>query len=213
MEEGKPGRFIALAAVLAAGAAGCASGGPVASATKGASGATIPAAAAAREEYVIGPEDVIQITVWRNENLSRTVPVRPDGKISLPLVNDVQAAGLTALELRDEIIRRLKEFVAAPDVTVAVTQINSLKISVLGQVGKPGVYDLKQRVSVLEAVAMAGGLTPFAAANRLVVLRKGPDGRLVRIAVRYKDLVDGKDERQNILLQRGDTIVVPQSVF
>ncbi len=213
MAGGTLRRFITLAVALAAGAAGCTSGGPVAPEARGASGTTAPAAAAAREEYIIGPEDVIQVTVWRNENLSRTLPVRPDGKISLPLINDVQAAGLTTLELRDEIVRRLKEFVSAPDVTVAVTQINSLKISVLGQVGKPGVYDLKQRASVLEAVAMAGGLTPFAAANRVVVLRKAPDGRVIRIAVRYKDLVDGKDERQNILLQRGDTIVVPQSFF
>lgn len=206
-------RYVALAVALAVGAAGCASGGSAGPAAAGGSGTTIPAAAAAREEYIIGPEDVVQVTVWRNENLSRTVPVRPDGKISLPLINDVQAAGLTALRLRDEITRRLKEFVAAPDVTVAVTEINSLKISVLGQVGKPGVYDLKRRVSILEAVAMAGGLTPFAAANRVVVLRKGPDGRLVRIAVRYKALVEDGDERQNILLQRGDTVVVPQSFF
>jgi polysaccharide export outer membrane protein len=172
----------------------------------------VPAAAAALDDYRIGPADVLQITVWRNEPLSREVPVRPDGKISLPLLNDVQAAGLTAIELRDEIAKGLKEYVTAPAVTVTVKEINSLKVNVLGQVQKPGVLEVKRRVSVLEAVALAGGLTPFAAPNRMVVLRKGPDGRLVRIGIRYDDLVQG-DDRQNILLQRDDTVMVPQSLF
>ncbi len=198
----------ALAVVLAAcGTTG--SAGPEA----GASGTAVPASAASSlDEYRIGPADVLQVTVWRNEQLSREVPVRPDGRISLPLLNDVQAAGLTAVELRDQIARRLKEFVTAPDVTVTVKEINSLKVNVLGQVEKPGVIEVKQRVSVLEAIALAGGLTPFAAPNRMVVLRKAADGRLVRIGVRYKDLVNG-DDRQNILLQRDDTIMVPQSLF
>lgn len=208
------GRLIALTAVLAAGAVGCATGSPdPAAAGRGVGGMPAPAAAAARDDYVIGPEDVLQVTVWRSENLSRTVPVRPDGKISLPLINDIQAAGLTALQLRDEIARRLKEFINAPDVTVTVTEINSLKVNILGQVQKPGTYDLKRRVSVLEAVAIAGGLTPFAAPNKLVVLRKGQDGRLMRIGVRYKDLIEGRDDRQNILLQRDDTIIVPERFF
>ncbi len=203
---------MAFTAVLVVAAAGCASGPDAAATGRGGSGAPGPAAAA-RDDYIIGPEDVLQITVWRNENLSRTVPVRPDGKISLPLVNDIQAAGLTALQLRDEIAKRLKEFVNAPDVTVTVTEIRSLKVNILGQVQKPGTYELKRRVSVLEAVAMAGGLTPFAAPNKMLVLRKGPDGRLTRILVRYKDLIEGGDERQNILLQRDDTIVVPERFF
>lgn len=193
------------AALLLAACGGGAAGRPT-------SGTVVPATSTPREDYRLGPEDVLQITVWRNENLSRTVPVRPDGKISLPLVNDIQAAGLTALELRDEIARRLKEFVTAPDVTVTVTEINSLKVNVLGEVQKPGVLDLKRRVTVLEAIAMAGGLTPFAAANDIVVIRQRPDGRTMRIGVRYKDLVRG-DDRQNIGLQRGDTVMVPQSLF
>lgn len=179
---------------------------------RGASGTAVPASSAALDEYRIGPADVLQVTVWRNEQLSREVPVRPDGKISLPLLNDVQAADLTAVELRDEIAERLKEYVTAPAVTVTVKEINSLKVNVLGQVQKPGVLEVKRRVSVLEAIALAGGLTPFAAPNKVVVLRKGPDGRLVRIGVRYKDLVEG-DDRQNILLQRDDTVMVPQSLF
>lgn len=197
---------LALAGVLIA---GCQSSGRGAA---GASGTAVPADAAGLDEYRIGPADVLQVTVWRNDALSREVPVRPDGKISLPLLNDVQAAGLTAVELRNEIARRLKDYVTAPDVTVSVKEINSLKVNVLGQVQKPGVIEVKRRVSVLEAIALAGGLTPFAAANRMVVLRKAPDGRLVRIGIRYKDLVEG-DDRQNILLQRDDTVMVPQSLF
>lgn len=198
-----------LAAVVAPALAGC---GTTAPAAAGASGSAVPAAAAALEDYRIGPADVLHITVWRNDQLSGEVPVRPDGKISLPLLNDVQAAGRTALELRDEIARRLKEYVTSPAVTVAVKEINSLKVNVLGQVEKPGVIEVKRRVSVLEAIALAGGLTPFAAPNRMVVLRKAPDGRLVRIGIRYNDLISG-DDRQNILLQRDDTVMVPQSLF
>ncbi|HWP35279.1 MAG TPA: polysaccharide biosynthesis/export family protein, partial [Thermodesulfobacteriota bacterium] len=179
----------------------------------GRAGTPVPAAAVARDDYVIGPDDVVQITVWRNDTLSRTVPVRPDGKISLPLIHEVQAAGLTPLQLRDEIARRLKEFITNPDVSVSVAEIRSLKINVLGQVHKPGTYDLKRRVSLLEALAMAGGLTPFAAQNRIVVLRQAADGRLLRINVRYRDLVERGDDRQNILLQRGDTVIVPESLF
>ncbi len=200
---------LVLAVALLLAPAGC---GTTAPAGAGASGTAVPAAAAALDDYRIGPADVLQITVWRNEPLSREVPVRPDGKISLPLLNDVQAAGLTAIELRDEIAKGLKEYVTAPAVTVTVKEINSLKVNVLGQVQKPGVLEVKRRVSVLEAVALAGGLTPFAAPNRMVVLRKGPDGRLVRIGIRYDDLVQG-DDRQNILLQRDDTVMVPQSLF
>jgi len=198
---------VVAAALLAA--AGCAGGGGGAPA--GTSGTPVPPTAAA-EDYRIGPEDVLQVTVWRNDNLSREVAVRPDGKISMPLINDVQAAGLTALELRNEIARRLKEYVTAPDVTVAVKEIKSLRVNVVGEVQRPGVLDLKRRVTVLEAISMAGGLTPFAKANDLVVIRKQPDGRTLRIGVKYKDLIRG-DDRQNILLQRDDTIYVPQSLF
>jgi polysaccharide export outer membrane protein len=204
---GTAGGLVLAAALLAA--AGCAGGGGGAPA--GTSGTPVPPAAAA-EDYRIGAEDVLQVTVWRNDNLSREVAVRPDGKISMPLLNDVQAAGLTALELRNEIARRLKEYVTAPDVTVAVKEIKSLRINVVGEVQKPGVLDLKRRVTVLEAIALAGGLTPFAKANDLVVIRKQPDGRTLRIGVKYKDLIRG-DDRQNILLQRDDTIYVPQSLF
>jgi polysaccharide export outer membrane protein len=196
---------VVLAAALLA-AAGCASD-PAPQPTP-TSGTPVPTA----EDYRIGPEDLLQITVWRNDNLSREVTVRPDGKISMPLLNDVQAAGLTAVELRNEIARGLKEYVTAPDVTVTVKEIKSLRINVLGQVNKPGVLDLKRRVTVLDAISMAGGLTPFAAANKVVVIRKQPDGRTLRIGVRYKDLIGG-DDRQNILLQRDDTILVPQSLF
>jgi len=200
---------LALAAALLL--AGCASRGPRPP-QAGTSGTPVPAPTQTAEEYRIGPEDVLQITVWRNDNLSREVVVRPDGRISMPLLNDVQAAGLTALELRNEIARRLKEYVTAPDVTVTVKEIKSLRVNITGEVQKPGVLDLKRRVTVLEAVTMAGGLTPFAAANDIVIIRRQADGRTLRIGVRYKDLLRG-DDRQNILLQRDDTIYVPQSFF
>ena len=127
--------------------------------------------------YVIGPEDVLDISVWENTQISRTVPVRPDGRISLPLVNDVQAAGLTPMQLREALTTLLLPYVSVPAVSVIVREVHSFKVTVLGEVRTPGRYDLKSRSTVLDLLAMAGGLTEYAARGRIVVLRRHGAGR------------------------------------
>lgn len=135
-----------------------------------------PPTAGASADYRLGPEDVIDVFVWKEPELSTSVVIRPDGKISLPLANEIEASGKTAVELQDEIKQRLQKFVLDPQVNVMVKQINSLKISVLGEVRKPDVYRIKNRVTVLEAIAMAGGFTDLARPNRVVVIRDTPAG-------------------------------------
>ena len=170
-------------------------------------------------EYRIGPEDVLQISVWKNDTMSRTVPVRPDGKISLPLLNDVQAAGLTPLELRDVLTQKLADYMPNPEVSIIVAEVRSFKVSVLGEVLNPARYELKSWSTVLDALALAGGFTPFAARSRIVILR--PDGNTVkRIPFNYDKLVSkeglldrifnlGSDAHENFYLQNGDIILVP----
>lgn len=170
-------------------------------------------------DYRIGPEDMLQIYVWKNDTMSRTVPVRPDGMISLPLLNDVQAAGLTPLELRDVLTQKLTEYIPDPEVSVIVSEVRSFKVSVIGEVLKPGRYELKSWSTVLDALAMAGGFTPFAARSRIVILR--PDGSSVkRIPFNYNKLTSneglldrilntGGDAKENFYLQNGDIILVP----
>ncbi len=135
-----------------------------------------PPAAGAGTDYRLGPEDVIDVFVWKEPELTTSVVIRPDGKISLPLANEIEASGKTAVELQDEIKQRLQKFVLDPQVNVMVKQINSLKISVLGEVRKPDVYRIKNRVTVLEAIAMAGGFTDLARPNHVVVIRDTPAG-------------------------------------
>ena len=144
-------------------------------------------AAAARDmdghggSYRIGPEDLLQITVWKNEAMSREVPVRPDGMISLPLLNDVRAAGLTPMQLREVLIKRLSEYIPSPEVSVIVQAVRSPKVSILGQVVHPGRYELKGRTTVLDLLALAGGLNEFAARSRIMVLRaNGPKTDRIR---------------------------------
>jgi len=159
-------------------------------------------------DYRIGPEDVLDIAVWNNTAISRTVPVRPDGKISLPLLNDVQAAGLTPMQLRDVLIKKLAEYIPAPEVSVIVREVHSIKVSVIGEVKKPGRHELKSRATVLDALAMAEGLGEFAARGRIVILR--PDGNtLKRIPFNYNKVVSTDGELENFMLQPGDIIVVP----
>jgi polysaccharide export outer membrane protein len=161
-----------------------------------------------RDEYKIGPEDVLSISVWKNEELSRTVPVRPDGMISLPLLNDVQAAGLTAMQLRDVLTKKLQEYEPSPEVSVIVTTINSFKVSILGEVQNPGRYDLRSHTTVLDALAMAGGFKDFAARDRVVILR--PEGKAMkRIPFNYKKVIAAGGEAENFFLQPGDIILVP----
>jgi polysaccharide export outer membrane protein len=162
-----------------------------------------------RAEYVIGASDVLRILVWKNTELSVEVPVRPDGKISVPLVNDVQAAGLTTTELKDVLSQALAEFVAAPDVTVIVHQINSKSVHVMGEVGRPMVVPLVIDMRALEVIAMAGGFTPYADKSDIRILRPNPDGSVVEYRFNYKAFLKGKHPESNLRMQPGDTIVVP----
>lgn len=158
-------------------------------------------------DYRIGPEDVLDIAVWNNTAISRTVPVRPDGKISVPLVNDVQAAGLTPMELRDVLMKELVEYIPAPEVSVIVREVRSFKVSVIGEVRKPGRYELKSGATVLDVLAMAEGFTEFAARSRVVVLRH-EGGSAQRIPFSYNRVVSG-DGVANFFLRPGDIVVVP----
>jgi len=159
-------------------------------------------------EYDLGPDDVLQIDVWKRPELSREVTVRPDGSISLPLVNDVRAAGLSVPTLSGVLKEKFRDFVAEPEVTVVLKVANSFKIYVLGKVVASGAFTLKTPVSVLQAIAMAGGFTPFASPDDVVVLRKEA-GKDVRIRVDYDQIVSGKRPEKNITLKPGDTVVVP----
>lgn len=158
--------------------------------------------------YQMGPEDLIQVLVWKNEALSKTVSVRPDGWISLPLVGDVKAAGLTPMQLKGLIVEKLKEFVADPNVTVIVEDIRSFKVFIVGEVAKPGAYVLKSDTSVMQALAMAGGFTQFASRAKITILRR-EDGKEVGIRFNYNEVASGSDVSKNLQLRPGDTIIVP----
>lgn len=157
--------------------------------------------------YEIGPEDLLDISVWKNVELSRVVPVRPDGKVSLPLVNDIQAAGLTPGQLRDQITTKLAEYIPAPEVSVMVREVHSRKVAVVGAVKMPGRYEMKSPMTVLEAIALAQGLTDFASRDRIVVLRD-VDGKTTQIPFNYRKIADGAAQ-QNFFLRSGDIVVVP----
>ncbi len=167
-----------------------------------------PVAADTSVAYRIGPEDILQISVFSNEALSRTVPVRPDGMISLPLLNDVKAAGLTPMELRDSIMKRLVEFVPSPEVAVIVTEVKSFMISVIGQVMKPGRYDLRSSATIVDALAMAGGFKEFAGRSKVVVTR-AQGGISRRIPFNYDKLNEAKNPQENFDLRPGDIVIVP----
>ncbi len=161
-----------------------------------------------QNEYVIGPTDILEIQVWREPNFSRTVPVRPDGKITLPLLDDVRAAGLTPLQLKNKLEKALQKFINNPKVSVLVQEINSKKVYVLGQVNTPGEYPLKHNMTVMQALSLAGGLAEWADASHIVIIRN-ENGKQKRIKFDYKKVLKGKDLDKNILLEPGDTIVVP----
>ena len=158
--------------------------------------------------YVIGPEDVLDINVWKEPDNSKTVPVRPDGKISLPLLNDVQAAGLTPMQLQETLKDGLKKFISDPQVTVIVTAVNSRRVYVLGEVARTGALPMLPNMTVLQALSAAGGLSQYAKMNGIYVLRT-ENGHQTTLPFNYKDVVRGKRPEQNILLKPGDTIVVP----
>ena len=162
---------------------------------------------ASLEEFRIGPEDTLQISVWKNEAMSKTIPVRPDGMISLPLLNEVKAAGLTPSELRQVIATRLAEYMPTPEVSVILTDVRSFKVSVIGEVRRPARYELKSWTTILDVLALAGGFTDFAARNRIVVLR--PNGKTIKsIQFNYNKVATG-GEQENFYLRPGDIVLVP----
>ena len=158
--------------------------------------------------YIIGAQDVLDISVWKEPEVSRVVPVRPDGRISLPLLNDVQAAGMTPSQLAAQITTSLKKFVTDPQVTVIVTTINSQRVYILGEVTRPGAFPMLPGMNVLQGLSSAGGFTQFAKTKSIYVLRM-EDGKQQKYPVNYKDVISGKRPEQNISLKAGDTIVVP----
>ena len=179
---------------------------PALAQTRGAGPSERDGRATPPDEYRIGPEDILSIAVWKNDSLTRTVPVRPDGKISLPLLNDVQAAGLSALQLRDVLAQKLGAYMPNPEVSVIVTSINSFKVSLIGEVARPGRLELRSWTTVLDALALAGGFTQFASRSKIVILQ--PDGKgMKRIPFNYNKALDG--EQENFYLRNGDIILVP----
>jgi polysaccharide export outer membrane protein len=161
------------------------------------------------DSYIIGSEDVLYIHVWgEDKTLSKQVTVRMDGKISMPLVDDVQATGLTPLQLKEKVTEKLKQFVDSPTVTVIVMEANSFKVYVSGQVKSPGVLRLRTETSLAQAIAMVGGFTDWANQSKIIIIRK-ENGKEKRFTINYKKIIQGKDLNSNITLERGDTIIVP----
>lgn len=171
--------------------------------------AAAPQGVATAPGFTIGPEDVLGILVWRDAEVSGDVTVRADGMITLPLIRDVQAAGLTPSELADRIQTLLREYITDASVTVAVRQMNSRKVFITGEVAKPGAYPLASPTTVMQLIALAGGLTEFAEANEISVMRTDGD-KTTTMKFAYKDVARGRKAEQNIVLRPGDTVVVPE---
>jgi len=161
------------------------------------------------DSFVIGNDDLLAVNVWKEPDISRAIPVRSDGKISLPLVGEVQAAGRTPLNLEQDITEKLKNYIAEPEVTVMVQQINSQRFNIMGQVNRPGSYVLTNAATVLDALALAGGFRDFAKQKSIYVLRQNPDGTQRRLPFNYKKVIAGQNSGQNVTLQSRDTIIVP----
>jgi polysaccharide export outer membrane protein len=199
--------FLLLPLALLSASVSWAQDAPAANRISSAESAAVRSLNVATAEYLIGPEDVLDISVWKNPELSRKVPVRPDGKVSLPLVNDIQAAGLTPTELRQQLAARLAEYLPTPEVAVIVQEVQSLKVAVVGAVKTPGRFMLKSPATVLECIALAQGLTEFAARERIVVLRQ-IGNQTQRIPFNYRKVADSSDQ-ENFFVRPGDIIVVP----
>jgi polysaccharide export outer membrane protein len=167
-----------------------------------------PAGVPLPDDYVIGPEDVLAIVYWRDKDMTADVAVRPDGKISLPLLNDVLAAGLTPTQLRDHLVEASKQYFEDPSVTVVVRQMNSRKVFITGEVNKPGPYPLIAPTTVLQLISIAGGLHEYADSKKILIVRN-ENGKPTSFPFNYKDVVSRKNLRQNILLKPGDTVIVP----
>jgi len=161
------------------------------------------------ESYVIGAEDVIDVYVWKEPDMSKTIPVRPDGMISLPLVGEVKAAGYTPVQLQDVLADAMKKYVSDPQVTVVVEKIASLNFNIVGEVNHPGYFPLTRRMTVLDAIALAGGFKDFAKTKKIYVLRTAANGAEQRLPFNYNQVIKGQNPQQNIELQPRDTIVVP----
>ncbi len=198
---------IALAVALMLGSRAWAQGATAAQPARDSASVSTSGATQAGPDYVIGPDDVLHIAVWKEADLTATLPVRPDGKISLPLLDDVQAAGLTPKQLSDSITEKLKKYIADPRVTVVVNQINSKRVYLVGEVAHTGPMPLLANMTVLQAISSAG-LTQFANTKGIYVLRT-ENGKQQKMPVNYKKLVKGEQMDQNYLLKPGDTIVVP----
>ena len=167
------------------------------------------APAAVPFDYVLGPDDVVEVNVWKEPDISRAVQVRPDGKITLPLVGDTAAAGLTPQQLQEKIEKGLESYISKPAVTVIVREAKSHKFNVVGEVAKPGSYTLTNATTVLDAIALAGGFKEWAKEKSIYVLRKKADGTSEKLPFDYKKVIKGESVEQNIQLQTGDTVVVP----
>jgi polysaccharide export outer membrane protein len=170
--------------------------------------ANSPSTPVVPDDYTIGPQDVVQIDVWKEPDISRKIPVRPDGKISLPLLNDIQAAGLTAMQLAGRIREGLTKYITSPQVTVTVTEINSRRVFVTGEVSHVGALSLLPGMTVLQALSSTGGFTQFARPTRIYILRN-QGGHQLKIPFNYKQVIKGDHPEQDILLEPGDVIVVP----
>lgn len=158
--------------------------------------------------YIVGDSDIIRVNVWKEPEVSQTVVVRTDGNISLPLINEVKVSGMTPLQIQDMVAEKLKNFLNNPQVTVTVIEIHSKRAFITGEVARPGTYSLNAQTTVLQLIAQAGGFTPFAKKDSIVVLRT-EDGRQSRLKFSYKEVVQGKKTEQNVALHPGDTVVVP----
>ena len=161
------------------------------------------------ESYIIGAEDVIDVFVWKEPDMSKTVPVRPDGMISIPLVGEIKAAGYTPVQLQDVLADAMKKYVSEPQVTVVVEKVSSLNFNIVGEVNHPGYFPLTRRMTVLDAIALAGGFKDFAKTKKIYVLRTAANGTQDRLPFNYKQVIKGENPQQNIELQPRDTIVVP----
>jgi polysaccharide biosynthesis/export protein len=203
--------LLALFGVLSIGAVGQSASAPRPAAPAAGSQSDEKAARGAHSDssYVIGADDVLAINVWKEPEVSRSVPVRSDGKISLPLVGELMASGETPLQLEKEITTRLSSYISEPEVTVIVQDSKSQKINILGMVVRPGSYMLTASTTVLDAIAMAGGFKDFAKQKQIYVLRASDDGTEKRMPFNYKDVIKGKNSEQNIRLLPRDTVVVP----
>lgn len=207
-------KWISLIVILA-GLAGAQQAPAPDQATAAPASAPKPAAAAGAasgvrsDSYVIGAEDVISVYVWKEPDMSKSVPVRPDGMISLPLVGEIRAAGYTPVQLEGVLAEAMKKVISDPQVTVVVEKIASLNFNIVGEVYKPGYYPLTRRLTVLDAIALAGGFKDFAKVKKVYVLRTSANGSEERLPFNYKDVIAGRNPQQNIELQPRDTIVVP----